>query len=92
MPFIFLMVTSGLEAGLSHHTVDYVPFIKSQLDPTKSTWRPYVVPIWSRTAPESRVNKTLVVHRVAPPEGLIVSSREIEAGGATAGEKGAYFE
>ena len=47
-----------------YHTVDYEPFIKSQLTRTKSTLRPWVVQIWSRYPPESGPNKTFIVHRV----------------------------
>ena len=57
---------SSEEFILRYHTVDYAPFIKSQLARTHSTLRPCVVHIWSRTTPESGVNETLVVHRVAP--------------------------
>ena len=40
--------TNILEAPVDLHTVDYEPFITSQLAQTESTLRPYVVKIWPR--------------------------------------------
>jgi hypothetical protein len=43
------------------HTVDYDPFIKSQL----ASINQYQGLLWSRNTPETGPNKTLVLHRVA---------------------------
>ena len=39
--------------GLGFHTMDYDPFIKSQLAFTRLTLGPYEVQIWSRNTPEA---------------------------------------
>jgi len=49
------------------HTVDYDPFIESQLASTQLTLGPYAVHVWSRNTPESGPNETCVVHRVGVP-------------------------
>jgi len=46
------------------HTVDYGPFIKSQLASTQLTSVPYVVQTWSRYPEKCGGPETFVVHRV----------------------------
>ena len=54
---------SPLACRCPHRTVEYDPFIKSQL--VSRNRGTCVVLTWSRNTPESGVNETLVLHRVA---------------------------
>ena len=50
------------------NTVDYEPFIKSQLASTESALKPCVVQIWSHDHLKFRGNETFAVHRVGRGE------------------------
>ena len=52
-------------ASLKNHTVDYDPFLKSQLAFAQLALEPYVVPTWSRYPPKFGGHETLVIKQKA---------------------------